>query len=190
MFQYITPIAVVAEAEKDTQFSFQKMAERRQICEECLTDTLVNNFREGTLVCSRCGLVNEERCIDQEAEWRNFADDSVAFSGPNRAGGCAFNPLAESGKKLVTRVGGNKNSALVRQNVWRAHDYQSRKLYKGYRKIDDLADSLNIKGETREKAKSLLKEVPHVHSSSLSTFCCIVSVQHFRSPPALPCVKR
>lgn len=55
---------------------------------------LLTDDHTGDLLCSKCGYVVDERMICDEAEWRNFEDDSNAM------------------KHLKSRVGGNENPFL------------------------------------------------------------------------------
>lgn len=55
------------------------------VCKPCrmqgkITQT-VHDTSTGDVICTECGLVLAERCIDESQEWRNFQDESVHF-GP------------------------------------------------------------------------------------------------------------
>jgi len=41
-------------------------------CPECGTARIVRDYERGELVCKQCGLVIEDRYIDQGPEWRAF----------------------------------------------------------------------------------------------------------------------
>lgn len=48
------------------------------ICKQCRRrNTIIENFTEGFLVCTECGLVAEESLVDQSGEWRTFEDSQV-----------------------------------------------------------------------------------------------------------------
>ena len=53
----------------------------------------VTDHSEGHVVCAECGLIQQERIIDEASEWRNFAaEDRTGSANPNRVGG-PINPL-------------------------------------------------------------------------------------------------
>ena len=46
------------------------------------------NRKEGTIVCTACGLVQKSSIIDETSEWRNFGNDNGdGQSNANRVGG-------------------------------------------------------------------------------------------------------
>ena len=50
------------------------MNNRFGICSFCKTeDFLLTDYQLGQIACSVCGVVMEERLIDELAEWRNFS---------------------------------------------------------------------------------------------------------------------
>jgi transcription initiation factor TFIIIB Brf1 subunit/transcription initiation factor TFIIB len=68
----------------------------------------MTNRKEGTLVCTSCGIVAKSGLIDETSEWRNFGNDNggEAHSSANRVGG-RLNPyLSDFG--LSTVVNGHK----------------------------------------------------------------------------------
>eukprot|EP00608_Synchroma_pusillum_P005610 CAMPEP_0198431888 /NCGR_PEP_ID=MMETSP1452-20131203/20885_1 /TAXON_ID=1181717 /ORGANISM="Synchroma pusillum, Strain CCMP3072" /LENGTH=104 /DNA_ID=CAMNT_0044152359 /DNA_START=1 /DNA_END=312 /DNA_ORIENTATION=+ len=44
-------------------------------CTSCGSWDVVTDLAAGDVVCRGCGLVLGERCINDEPEWRNLADD-------------------------------------------------------------------------------------------------------------------
>lgn len=74
-------------------------------CDECgKVGQFALNRREGTVVCTGCGLVQKSRIIDETSEWRNFGGEGESTA--NRVGG-RLNPyLTDFG--LSTVVNGSK----------------------------------------------------------------------------------
>jgi len=54
--------------------------------------SLIADSHSGSIICSSCGTVNEERVISQEAEYRVFADDSASQKKVHYT---AYNPFME-----------------------------------------------------------------------------------------------
>jgi transcription initiation factor TFIIIB Brf1 subunit/transcription initiation factor TFIIB len=72
-------------------------------CSDCgKFSEFVVNRKEGTIVCTSCGLVQKSRIIDETSEWRNFSSDD-GKSNPNRVGG-KLNPfLSDFGLSTVVK---------------------------------------------------------------------------------------
>mmetsp|Transcript_42599 Transcript_42599/g.85286 ORF Transcript_42599/g.85286 Transcript_42599/m.85286 type:complete len:340 (-) Transcript_42599:1864-2883(-) len=63
-------------------------------CAECAGEDLVEDRKQGDVVCRNCGLVVMGHIIDFTSEWRSFAEDQRT-NDPNRVGG-PLHPLLES----------------------------------------------------------------------------------------------
>ena len=58
------------------------------ICINCHNDSSMRyDYREGIVVCTRCGLISQKNFIDQTAEYHIFADDNRSSTNPIRAEG-------------------------------------------------------------------------------------------------------
>jgi TFIIB zinc-binding len=44
-------------------------------CNECGSDDILEDHREGVIVCKQCGVVLSSQLISEEPEWRTFQDD-------------------------------------------------------------------------------------------------------------------
>jgi transcription initiation factor TFIIIB Brf1 subunit/transcription initiation factor TFIIB len=71
------------------------------------------NRKEGTIVCTACGLVQKSRIIDESSEWRNFGDEGDSTA--NRVGG-KLNPLLTD-FGLSTVVNGPKELRMWSQRT-------------------------------------------------------------------------
>ncbi len=86
-------------------------AQSLESCTECKQNDLVIKKSEGIIVCQNCGLVQQQRIIDESSEWRNFSSESGSSGvDPNRVGG-PINPLLEQ-SGISTVVGGGNQSEL------------------------------------------------------------------------------
>lgn len=65
---------------------------------------LIENHQGGDLVCTKCGIVICDRMISEEAEWRNFGDDSVAEKWQRSRIGGAQNVLLSDDANLSTGI--------------------------------------------------------------------------------------
>ena len=81
------------------------MNQLNAICMNCNSkDCLLTDYIHGQIACSLCGVVKEERLIDETAEWRNFLDEK----NQSRVGiATEFNPKLEL--QLIVK---NKDSFL------------------------------------------------------------------------------
>jgi uncharacterized Zn finger protein (UPF0148 family) len=63
-------------------------------CQNCNTDSaLVEDHKNGDLICSTCGSIAQERLIGTDAEYRVFSEDSSSYNKVHYSG--AYNPLME-----------------------------------------------------------------------------------------------
>ena len=58
---------------------------RSDLCDLCNSQVVVND-KLGNLVCTNCGLLKEDRFVNQSSEYRYFNDDSSGKSDPRRVG--------------------------------------------------------------------------------------------------------
>lgn len=54
-------------------------------CDYCRSP-VVTNDQKGIIVCTRCGIIKEDRFVNQSSEYRYFNDDSSGRSDPRRVG--------------------------------------------------------------------------------------------------------
>eukprot|EP00440_Ansanella_granifera_P072939 gb/GFBE01079155.1/.p1 GENE.gb/GFBE01079155.1/~~gb/GFBE01079155.1/.p1 ORF type:complete len:339 (+),score=99.21 gb/GFBE01079155.1/:1-1017(+) len=57
----------------------------KNVCKYCKDPRKMKiDVSQGILVCTGCGLVVEDHCMDDGREWRNFASEGVDSQGPSR----------------------------------------------------------------------------------------------------------
>lgn len=147
-------------------------------CHECDSTKLINNVKQGTIVCEQCGLVQHSSCIDESAEWRNFGGDgdNTGKADMNRVGG-TINPFLSNGG-LETNVKGSGAEQyarwLVKGNIGATSSKKQpgasapnkdRQIQVGMSFLQELSTRLNIMGPTLSKAYEILKKV---HDSDIS----------------------
>lgn len=97
-------------------------------CEECGSTDFVSDAKRGETICGLCGLVVDERIIDQGPEWRTFADDNGQRIRTGAPASFRFHD-----KGLTTQVGydrrdasGSKLSPSGMQRAYRLRKWQRR----------------------------------------------------------------
>eukprot|EP00357_Protocruzia_adherens_P036247 CAMPEP_0114988284 /NCGR_PEP_ID=MMETSP0216-20121206/9511_1 /TAXON_ID=223996 /ORGANISM="Protocruzia adherens, Strain Boccale" /LENGTH=289 /DNA_ID=CAMNT_0002351043 /DNA_START=52 /DNA_END=921 /DNA_ORIENTATION=- len=109
-------------------------------CKECKEDiNIITNYTEGNIVCTNCGLVLDEKLIDEASEWRNFGNDNGnRGSDPTRTSG-PINILFE----------GDENTNSGEQKM----------IGKGRGLIRTIGSVSNIPNNVREKCEETLVKV-------------------------------
>ncbi|CDW73110.1 transcription initiation factor iib [Stylonychia lemnae] len=127
-------------------------------CDECKKAELVTNHVEGTIVCQNCGLVQQQRIIDDSSEWRTFSSEtSSGGANPSRVGG-RLNPYL-SNYGIDTRVTGNNASEIQKWSDRSSLNAKDKLISKGLRAIKDYAQMLNMKEGTINMACDIYKEI-------------------------------
>ena len=109
--------------------------------------------KEGQITCSACGVILEERIIDETNELRNFGGDGQGSGGKdlNRVGG-PTSEYNDSQKTLVINIRGQKWSN-------RTINTSGSNMSKYYSLVDTLADQLNLKDNIRENTRELISGI-------------------------------
>ena len=58
----------------------------RLMCKECKdpVPNIVEDFKNGDLICGSCGMVLSDRVVDTRSEWRTFSNSDEAGDDPSR----------------------------------------------------------------------------------------------------------
>ena len=123
------------------------------ICEKCQAkDSFIEDYAEGIVVCTNCGLVLEENIIADEYEKRTFESDNneIKRVGPPTRPEQA----TESGTYLVIRENGHtqKRTIYTKQT----------KIFKNYKRIHNLLSSAEVFPNLIEKTKDEYKELAKI----------------------------
>jgi transcription initiation factor TFIIB len=137
-------------------------------CPECKGSVVADSDSVG-IVCTDCGLVVEEREIDQGPEWRAFGAEEKAEK--SRVGAPRTKMLHDEG--LSTRIGWQDRDAygktlssrqrekMQRLRTWderfRTRDSKGRNLKHALGEIDRMAASLGVPDTTRETASVIYR---------------------------------
>jgi len=123
-------------------------------CPECNSDDIVEDWKQGNLVCRDCGLVVQENLVDIGSEWRTFTNEEPG-QDPNRVGGPA-NPLLESGP--TTKIRDERASAglnrVQRRNAISASD---RYLSDAFSRISRIVEHFSVSQRVRDRTQEIFK---------------------------------
>ena len=116
-------------------------------CPNCKKATfLATDSGQGTVVCNSCGLVIEDRMIDQTKEYREFAEGNSSGSDRRRIGGLR-NDLLEDGGLSLSVTGNSSNSAtsrLMTMSTRLGSNADDKSLFKGHQLISKWGSLLNL----------------------------------------------
>lgn len=113
-------------------------------CANCHSDSSMRyDYREGTIVCIACGLISQNRFIDQTAEYRIFSDENSSSTNPIRVGGTYNEHLITGG--LGVQLNKKPSKTYVRTNFYlTSYDRQEKKYGSGVSKIKTWGAGLGI----------------------------------------------
>ena len=126
------------------------------ICISCNSNTLKTDFSQGIIVCTSCGVIQEDSLIDESPEWNSGQDDGQ--KDPSRCG-CPVNPLlAKSSLSTMIGKGGGSRFWLLRKiHQQNSMDYDERARYHVFEYISKLTESSNLPNIITHKAKYYYK---------------------------------
>lgn len=137
--------------------SITEEEENNKICKGCNSrGTLFEDQHTSLIVCSECGMVNEE-LLDHGPEWRQFNNDDNRGEGVNRCG-CPSNfffPKSSQG----TIMAGSSNNRLKRKQKWNSMVYKERSLNQVFEYISQICAKNNIPKIIVDSAKILYKKI-------------------------------
>lgn len=129
-------------------------------CYICKSKNLFTDFKDGIIVCTSCGAVNEDNLIDESPEWNFGAEDSIFGKDPSRCG-CPINPLLErsSMSTLIGKGGGSKFWLMKKIHQQNSMDYVERSLWHVFEYISRIGDNNFLPVVVVNKAKQYYKEL-------------------------------
>jgi len=131
-----------------------------QMCKDCGDKgQVVEDTKEGQMVCLRCGAVTGDRVISEGSEWRTFGDgDSSRKEDPQRTGGPESELLAEMGLSTIIGASANFEDNFISKTQSRdALENRHRVLLDSFMKIAQMAGRLNLPRSVVTKAQELYK---------------------------------
>ncbi len=125
-------------------------------CKFCnAKNSIITNFAAGEVVCGNCGVVYEDRIIDETYEGRNFNNENPGSTGrdQNRVGGPS-SPEDILGTNITINGKGNFLSRTHRGTG--TFNPSKRRTEK---RLDELAEKMQLLESITQKAKELLSKV-------------------------------
>ena len=131
-------------------------------CPNCKKSTfLATDTGQGTVVCNSCGLVIEDRMIDQTKEYREFSDGNSSGADRRRIGGIR-NELLEDGGLSLSISGNTSNqttSRLASMSMRLGQSSEDRTLYRGTQLINKWGSLLNLQKSILSKAEEQFSKI-------------------------------
>ena len=124
-------------------------------CKQCGAYALVEDMNNGILVCSECGVVNEQDIIDKTAEWNSSGSNDEQKKDPSRCG-CPINPLLEK-SSMSTLIKTNKHHFMKRLHNQMSMDYVERSRYHVFESITRMA------GDVGKLSPAVIEEAKHFY---------------------------
>ena len=162
MAQVLSPGALPApEPQPKQEEEWRENLNVRLICKECREDPpeLFEDHASGDLICASCGLVLQQRSIDQSSEWRTFSNDDQGNDDPSRVGDGPNSLL--NGAQLETNIQfgeGMKARDLHRAQSKVNLDKGNRSLLQAYKQIGALCDGWQLPNAVSDTAKHIYKD--------------------------------
>lgn len=160
--QTLSPGALPAQPEIFKEAEWHENLNVRVICKDCQDDPpeLVEDHASGDLMCANCGLVLQQRVVDQSSEWRTFSNDEQGTDDPSRVGDMANSLL--NGAQLNTGIafgdGGMRSRELGRAMNKSNQDKGNKALMQAYKQIGALCDGWQLPTSVSDTAKHIYKD--------------------------------
>ncbi|KAL9647343.1 hypothetical protein ABK040_011708 [Willaertia magna] len=128
-------------------------------CNNCQTgDYITEDHKEGTMVCTGCGVVVMNSLIDLDREWREFENDSGTKDKSRVAG--PVNELLDGGglSTSIERVKGG-TGGLTKTHMKIQQSDNEKHLREAFRKIEDFAEKLGVEHKHFSRVQQIYKEL-------------------------------
>lgn len=122
---------------------------------------LIDDENSATMVCPECGLVVVDQMISEEAEWRNFADDSKEQNWSRSRVGAAANRFLSSEGNLQTSITAVDNMSEYGHTIVQRQKRRNvdKAMKNAFRLIEEMSDRINLPLSVMERAQFLYHKV-------------------------------
>ena len=146
-------------------------------CRSCgAENSLVTDFTQGEIVCDNCGLVLEERIIDDTYEKRNFGSENGGNKGESRVGG----PLkASEGNNLGTNMVLNDKNGNMKKMRGLNNPYCQSPLDRGFEEIDKLLSNMGVAKSVIEDTKEIFDQVTKMKKMKGRNLKCMILAMYY-----------
>ncbi|KAJ3116836.1 transcription initiation factor IIB [Phlyctochytrium bullatum] len=135
------------------------------MCPDCRNPVpnIVENFKDGDLVCGDCGLVLGDRIIDTRSEWRTFSNDEGG-DDPSRVGAAGDALLGGMNYLESTTISAVNGGGAAARDLSRAHGKITnvkgeKTLISHFRAIQTMCERMGLSKLVVDSAKQLFKRV-------------------------------
>ncbi|KAJ3219258.1 transcription initiation factor IIB [Dinochytrium kinnereticum] len=135
------------------------------ICRDCRNPVpnIVENFKDGDLVCGDCGLVLGDRIIDTRSEWRTFSNDEGG-DDPSRVGAAGDALLGGMNYLEATTISYKDGGSGAAKELSRVHGKVTnvkgeKSLLSNFRSIQTMCERMGLGKVVVDSAKQLFKRV-------------------------------
>lgn len=134
-------------------------------CKTHGNDHLTEDHSSGDIICMKCAIVVEERMLCEDAEWRNFADETQTEKWAKSRTGDTENPLLSADYNLGTFVKSMdakpKNMASFSGNIVQQFKRRSvdNALSHAFKEIDIMGDRINLPSSVLQRTKILYQKL-------------------------------
>ncbi|KAJ3107243.1 transcription initiation factor IIB [Phlyctochytrium planicorne] len=124
---------------------------------------IVENFKDGDLICGDCGIVLGDRIIDTRSEWRTFSNDEGG-DDPSRVGAAGDVLLGGMNYLEATTISYKDGGSGIAKELSRVHgkvtNVKGEKSLQGnYRTIQTMCERMGLTKLVVDTAKQLFKKV-------------------------------
>lgn len=124
-------------------------------CKECKKyPTIFEDYKQGYIICSDCGLVLCNSIVDTRSEWRTFPDTTGADMCRI---GSTSNELMKSSNIEITQVSGSETSTLKKTQKY-IMDSKDFSLHTVFKDIDILILNMKLNDLIGDTAKQIYRE--------------------------------
>lgn len=147
------------------------------ICERCRAkNSLVLDFKMGELVCKNCGLVAEDRIIDDTYEKRNFGPESGGNKSESRIGGPMKAGEGYSLGSNLIKIDKDGNTIKAKSG---GGSYSQSPTERNYAEINNLLGNKDIKGTIIEETKMIYDQVTKELKMKGRNFKAMICAMYF-----------
>ena len=149
----------------------------KSICYRCKAhDSYVTDFKSGEIVCQNCGLVLEERIIDDTYEKRNFGSENGGNKGESRVGG----PMkATEGNNLGSNIVIKDKNGYMKKMRGVNNTYNQSPIDRGFDEIDKYLGNKEISKILIEETKEIYSLVTKVKKMKGRNLKCMILAMYF-----------
>ncbi|EJF57224.1 hypothetical protein BD309DRAFT_863060 [Dichomitus squalens] len=160
---YAQPFPLAQSVQNSGQTTFAPDLAVRLICRDCqeYPPNIVEEFRDGDLVCGSCGLVLSDRIIDTRSEWREFTSThSDETTHAHCRVGQVQDRLGVGLEHLATTISVDSGSSIsqdLRRVARQAENLSpsERRVRQAFRDIDDMCARIQLPNTVLDITKQL-----------------------------------